>query len=195
LSSLLILATPVMLSRPVEAGNKTNWIEAYLKDDRYCRRCSLGRERCWYAARRGDDRHLTAHQFSSQRGQSIELILRPAIFDRDVLTFDVAGFVQASIKRGHAVAAGFERATVQEPDSRHRGLLCARRERPRGRAADEHDERAALHSITSSARASKVGGISRPSAFAVLRLMTSSYLVGACTGKSAGFSPLRMRSM
>ena len=35
---------------------------------------------------------------------------------------------------------------------------------------------------------------SRPSALAVLRLMTSSYLVGACTGRSAGFSPLRMRS-
>src|SRR5215468_8346900 len=34
------------------------------------------------------------------------------------------------------------------------------------------------HSITSSARASSVGGISRPSALAVLRLMTSSYLVG-----------------
>src|SRR5499425_2724645 len=50
------------------------------------------------------------------------------------------------------------------------------------------------HSITSSARASTDGGISRPSAFAVLRLMTSSYLVGACTGKSPGFSPLRMRS-
>jgi hypothetical protein len=27
-----------------------------------------------------------------------------------------------------------------------------------------------------------------------LRLITSSYLVGACTGKSAGLSPLRMRS-
>ena len=50
------------------------------------------------------------------------------------------------------------------------------------------------YSITSSARASKVGGTSRPSAFAVLRLITSSYLVGACTGKSAGLSPLRMRS-
>src|SRR5262249_12281632 len=50
------------------------------------------------------------------------------------------------------------------------------------------------YSITSSARASSVGGISRPSAFAVLRLITSSYLVGACTGRSAGFSPLRMRS-
>src|SRR5262245_30196460 len=33
-----------------------------------------------------------------------------------------------------------------------------------------------------------------PSALAVLRLMTSSYFVGACTGRSAGFSPLRMRS-
>ena len=29
---------------------------------------------------------------------------------------------------------------------------------------------------------------------AALRLTTSSYLVGACTGRSAGFSPLRMRS-
>ena len=51
-----------------------------------------------------------------------------------------------------------------------------------------------LHSITSSARASSEGGTSRPMAFAVLRLMTSSYLVGACTGRSAGLSPFRMRS-
>src|SRR5262249_31870354 len=50
-----------------------------------------------------------------------------------------------------------------------------------------------LYSITSSARASSVDGTSRPSAFAVLRLITNSYLVGACTGRSAGFSPLRMR--
>ena len=51
-----------------------------------------------------------------------------------------------------------------------------------------------LYSITSSARASSDGGTVRPSVFAVLRLITSSYLVGACTGRSAGFSPLRMRS-
>src|SRR6188768_1837472 len=43
------------------------------------------------------------------------------------------------------------------------------------------------HSITSSARASSVGGTSMPSVLAVLRLMTVSYLVGACTGRSAGF--------
>src|ERR1700722_839593 len=35
-----------------------------------------------------------------------------------------------------------------------------------------------LYSITSSARASSVGGISKPSALAALRLMTSSNLVG-----------------
>src|SRR5262249_627611 len=50
------------------------------------------------------------------------------------------------------------------------------------------------HSITSSARASKVGGTVRPSAFAVLRLSTKSYLIGVCTGRAVGLSPLRMRS-
>ena len=50
------------------------------------------------------------------------------------------------------------------------------------------------YSITSSARSSTVRGTEIPRALAVFRLMTSSYLVGACTGRSAGFSPLRMRS-
>jgi hypothetical protein len=50
------------------------------------------------------------------------------------------------------------------------------------------------YSMTSSARASSVGGTSRPSALAVFRLITSSYLVGAWTGSWLGFSPFRMRS-
>jgi len=46
-------------------------------------------------------------------------------------------------------------------------LLRPRRERPRGRRAPEQlDECTPFHSITSSARASRVGGISRPSALA-----------------------------
>src|SRR5262249_46399292 len=58
-------------------------------------------------------------------------------------------------------------------------LLRARRNRPRRRrAAEQRDELATLHSITSSARASSAGGTSRPSALAVLRLITSWYLVG-----------------
>src|SRR5262249_50410748 len=70
-------------------------------------------------------------------------------------------------------------------------LLRARRQRPRGRpAAEQRYELAPSHSITSSARASSVGGISRRSAFAVLRLITNSNLLDCTTGSSAGFSPL-----
>src|SRR6266403_3543351 len=50
------------------------------------------------------------------------------------------------------------------------------------------------HSITSSARASNVGGTVRPTALAVLRLMNSSTLVGCWTGISTGFAPLRILS-
>src|SRR5262245_51891244 len=52
---------------------------------------------------------------------------------------------------------------------------------------------AALHSITSSARASSVGGTSRPSIRAVSALMTSSNLIDCTTGRSAGLAPLSMR--
>ena len=48
------------------------------------------------------------------------------------------------------------------------------------------------HRITSSARSSSNCGIVRPSAFAVLRLITSSNFVGCRTGRSAGFAPLRI---
>jgi hypothetical protein len=51
-----------------------------------------------------------------------------------------------------------------------------------------------VYSITSSARASSEGGTVRPSALALLRLMASSNLVGNSTGRSLGFSPLRMRA-
>jgi hypothetical protein len=51
-----------------------------------------------------------------------------------------------------------------------------------------------IYSITSSARASNVGEISRPSPLAVLRLMTRSNLVGCSTGSSAGFAPRRILS-
>jgi hypothetical protein len=47
-----------------------------------------------------------------------------------------------------------------------------------------------VHSTTSLARATSMGGISRPSALAVLRLMISSNFVGCSIGRSAGFAPL-----
>src|SRR5215468_3183731 len=143
---------------------------------------------------RSDHRHLTAYQVSCEVGQSIILILRPAILDRHILAFDVPAFADALPECGHKTCSVGGRRAAEEPDYRHRRLLRARRQRPRHRAPDQRDELAALHSITSSARASRLSGTVRPSAFAVLRLITSSYFVGACTGRSAGFSPLRMRS-
>ena len=52
-----------------------------------------------------------------------------------------------------------------------------------------------VHSITSSASASTVGGTVRPSACALFRFTNSSNFVGCWTGSSAGLAPLRMRSM
>ena len=49
------------------------------------------------------------------------------------------------------------------------------------------------YSITSPASARSVGGTVKPSALAVFKLITKSYLVGCKTGRSAGFSPLRIR--
>src|SRR5262249_27312742 len=49
------------------------------------------------------------------------------------------------------------------------------------------------HSITSSASASSVAGTSRPSVLAVLRLIVNPIFVACMTGRSAGFSPFRMR--
>ena len=48
------------------------------------------------------------------------------------------------------------------------------------------------HSITSSARASRVGGTVMLIARAVLRLITSSNLMACSTGMSAGFSPRKI---
>src|SRR5829696_1593975 len=56
--------------------------------------------------------------------------------------------------------------------------------------AEERKQFSPPHSITSSARARSVGEIVRPRAFAVLRLITSSNLVGCSTGRSGGLAPL-----
>src|SRR5262245_24343798 len=124
------------------------------------------------------------------------LTIGPTIFDRDVLAFDVATFAQTLSKRIEIVGIRRSRRAVEKPDDGDPRLLRPRRERPRRRgAAEQRDELATSHSITSSACASNVGGTSMPSIFAVWRLMTSSSLVARRTGISAGFSPLRTRAV
>jgi hypothetical protein len=61
-----------------------------------------------------------------------------------------------------------------------RRLLRACRERPRGsRAGEQRDELATPHSITSSVRASSIGGISRPSAILRPRLRAIALLLAS----------------
>src|ERR1700722_6484753 len=122
----------------------------------------------------------------------------PAELDGEILSFDPALLVEALPQGGDAIPpfrVGLAHRH-QHADAPHFfGLLRARCDRPcRNGAAGKPDELPPLHSITSSALASSVVGTAMPSASAVLRLITNWYLVGACTGRSAGFSPLSMRS-
>src|SRR5262249_27521116 len=87
--------------------------------------------------------------------------------DRDVLALDIAAILEATVKSAKTVRVRVRRLAVEKPDHRHRRLLRARRDRPRRRAAEQRDERATLHSITSSAMVSSPGGTSMPSARAV----------------------------
>src|SRR5262245_8085523 len=126
---------------------------------------------------------------------TLVVALRPTELNGDVLSVDVASLLQARTKCSQEMGICLSGSAADVSD-RLDGLLGLRpcRDRPCDRAAEQRDELAPLHSITSSARASTVDGTSRPSVLAVLRLMINSYFVGACTGRSAGFSPLRMRS-
>src|SRR6516165_6364464 len=75
------------------------------------------------------------------------------------------------------------------------GLLRPYWEWPcRHRGPEKRNELASPHSITSSASSKNDSRTERPSALAVLRLITNSYLIGDCAGKLPGDSPLRMRS-
>src|SRR5262249_27541884 len=118
---------------------------------------------------------------------------RPAIFDHKVPALNVAGLVQTAPEAGQPNSIGLRRPEVQIADHRQCWLLRARRERPCCRpATEQRDELAPSHSITSSAKAISLSGILRPRALAVVRLITSSNLVGCTTGRSAGLAPLRI---
>src|SRR5262245_26628101 len=144
---------------------------------------------------RYDHIDLESDKLGGNLAKALGTPLRPTILDRHGATLDPAEFAQSLSKGGCPCTPGRRRARSKEPDDRHlRRLLRARRERPGSRAAEQRDEVAAIHSITSSARATRVAGTSRPSALAALRLSTNSNLVGCCTGRSAGLAPLRMRS-
>src|SRR5262245_47764049 len=183
-------------ARLVETGDEAelNRVAAGYEDYRDRRSRRLGYN-CRGDVMRSDHRHRTTYQIGCEVGQSLDLVLRPAILDHDILALDVAAFTNPLPEGGQITCTIGKRRTAEETDHRHRRLLRPRRERPSRRAAEQCDEVAAHnHSITSSARASSLSGTSRPSAFAVVRLITGSNLLDWMTGRSAGFSPLSQSS-
>src|SRR5262249_45133296 len=112
----------------------------------------------------------------------------------NIATFDPTQFLQTLNEHRNAglchLIVGIQRD--EHTNAPHAvALLRGRRKRPcRCRATEQCDELATFHSITSSARKSKDSEIVNPNALAVLRLMTSSNLVGRWIGKSAGPVPL-----
>jgi hypothetical protein len=109
------------------------------KDDRN-RRCHGFRRLCRRSAgERRDHLDLAADEVGGQCRQPIGVALRPAVFDRDVLTFDVAGFVQSLAERGHIRGNRIGRRGAEDADHRHRLLLRARwLARARGRVRPEN---------------------------------------------------------
>src|SRR6202035_3685936 len=172
-----------------------NRIACRRQNDRNIRRCPLHRDSLRIPGQHnGVD--LEPGKLGADFAGAFDHTLRRAHFERHAAALDLAEFG----KPGHESISprtldGGRARTQQSDDSDFFGLLGAYRERQRHRrAAETEDELAPLHSITSSASASSVGGRVRPSALAVFWLTTSSNLVGVCTGMSAGLAPRKMRS-
>src|SRR5262249_48299600 len=178
-----------LLTRPASTGSATTPMTIGMLDVA----CLAARAGC-----RSFDQHDVdgqPNQFGGEFWQSVGVARSRAKFKDQIMPFNISEpthlLTECCEQRVRKFPTWCKDADARRPTRR----LRPRRKRPRHRcAAEQRDEVAPLHSMTSSARASTLAGISMPSALAVLRLMTSSYLVGACTGRSAGFSPLRMRS-
>src|SRR5262249_51304657 len=153
---------------------------------------ACGRSLCC-ECRRGthgnDHGHLATQQFTGHGRQPIVLALSKPILDPQVVPLDIACLRQAESDCRSVGCRCCLQERAKKSDHRLGWLLRARRERPRGRAAEQRDELAAFHSITLSARSTSGAGTSWPIAFAALRLMTSSNRVGCSTGRSAGLMP------
>jgi hypothetical protein len=104
------------------------------------RGCRLGRYGPSCPAGRDNNGRLMVHQLRRHRWQSIVLTLGPVRFDRYVATLDVVGFGETLAKGHDDLKTRMWRSSPEISDYRHRGLLRARRERPRSRAAEQRDE-------------------------------------------------------
>src|SRR5262249_58245225 len=98
-------------------------------------------------AGRDNHRNPTADEVGGHLPQSVISASRPTVFDDDVLTLNVAGFIQAPMKRGDELWEGAGRLAVEESNHWQGRLLRARRERPSRCAAEQRKELAPFQLI------------------------------------------------
>ena len=114
-----------------------------------CRACRLGRE-CRRGASGHDHSDLPPDQIGRQRRQSVVLTFRPTVFDRHILAFDIARFLQTLVERRDLLAQRSGRSGIEEAGHWHRRLLLrACGKRPCCRTAKEGDELAPSHVLLS----------------------------------------------
>src|SRR5262249_18783286 len=130
------------------------------------------------------DIDIQRHKFSGHALEALRCLIRKPMLKLDVALIDVAQPCKTFEQR--VEVWDLLLWTTRMPEITNCGnfsaLLRAHRERPRGRAAEQRDKLATFHlrghSMTSSAMATSLPGIWRPSALAVVRLMDSSNFVG-----------------
>src|SRR5262249_40137937 len=87
-------------------------------------------------ARRSNNGHAT-NEVSHEQRQTIVLAVKPMILHRDVLTLDVAGFLEAITECSGT--ARIRRPPIDESDDRRLRPLSPRRHRPSSRAPQQGD--------------------------------------------------------
>jgi thiaminase (transcriptional activator TenA) len=133
--------------------------------------------------------HYVSYLLATAYGEPYEVLLG-ALLPCFWIYAEVGRDIHARARPANPYQAWIDTYAGEEFHAAVRAVIVAADEA----AAEERDElTAAAHSITSSAMASSPGGKLRPNALAVLRLITNSNLLDCMTGRSAGFSPLRIR--
>jgi hypothetical protein len=189
---------PVMFP-PGRHESRRDRVESAEHDDGNRRRRGLGRPDA-RTADRDDDIDSELHQVARQRRKPVELALGVSPFDDEVLAFDVAQLAQGPRDPGRRRplvrwqrGCLVEQAQAVDPS---RLLRRGAKRHDEKAEADAANERPAVHHwITSSALSKSDCGMVRPRALAVLRLMTSSNLVGCSIARSWALAPFRILSM
>src|SRR5262249_53010891 len=154
-------------SRHAADEARADRINDYREHDRHAARYLQQRPQS-RSARGEDDIRRKGHQFGRVSARIVYVAPGKSVVDLDVLSDGPAQLLQSLQESGVAdlclrIVRGVGHEGADTPNAL--ALLRPRRERPCGRrAAKQRYERAPLHSITSSAPASRLRGTMRPSA-------------------------------